>query len=79
MITVDSIMNSFTTKFCIVAVTLGLIFVSSYAMISYSQSNDTVSDDLAVDESITNESSFSILSRELANQSDSDRESDDDE
>ncbi len=46
--------------------------VPSFALISSSQSNDTLSDD-----TLSNESSFSSMSRELAkNQSESDDEAD---
>ncbi|MFN2434367.1 MAG: hypothetical protein ABR515_03230 [Nitrososphaeraceae archaeon] len=48
--------------------------VPSFALISSSQSNDTLSD-----EALSNQSSFSTLSREFANQSESDGESGEDD
>ncbi|MDW0330956.1 MAG: hypothetical protein QN651_09185 [Nitrososphaeraceae archaeon] len=55
----------------ILVITLTFILVPSFALISSSQSNDTS------DETLSNETSFSSLSRELAeNQSQSDDESD---
>lgn len=55
----------------IIVITLTFILVPSFALISSSQSNDTS------DETLSNETSFSSLSRELAeNQSQSDDESD---
>jgi hypothetical protein len=57
-------------NFFIILVTLGLILVPSFAIISSSQSNDTLSD-----EALSNQSSFSTLSREFADQSESDGES----
>jgi hypothetical protein len=57
-------------NFFIILVTLGLILVPSFAIISSSQSNDTLSD-----EAQSNQSSFSTLSREFADQSESDGES----
>lgn len=54
----------------IIVITLTFILVPSFALISSSQSNDTS------DETLSNETSFSSLSRELAeNQSQSDDES----
>lgn len=58
----------------IILVTLGLIVVPSFALISSSQSNDTLSN-----EALPNQSSFSTLSREFANQSESDGESGEDD
>jgi hypothetical protein len=56
----------------IILIALTLILVPSFALISSSQSNDTLSDD-----TLSNESSFSSMSRELAkNQSESDDEAD---
>jgi hypothetical protein len=66
-----------------------LILVPSFALISSSQTNDTLSDDTLSDEASSddtlsdeassNESSFSFWSRELAkNQSESDGESGED-
>jgi hypothetical protein len=56
----------------IILITLTFILVPSFALISSSQSNDTLSDD-----TLSNESSFSSMSRELAkNQSESDDEAD---
>lgn len=55
----------------ILVIILTFILVPSFALISSSQSNDTS------DETLSNETSFSSLSRELAeNQSQSDDESD---
>ena len=55
----------------ILVIILSFILVPSFALISSSQSNDTS------DETLSNETSFSSLSRELAeNQSQSDDESD---
>ena len=55
----------------ILVITLTFILVPSFALISSSQSNDIS------DETLSNETSFSSLSRELAeNQSQSDDESD---
>lgn len=54
----------------ILVITLTFILVPSFALISSSQSNDTS------DETLSNQTSFSSLSRELAeNQSQSDDES----
>ena len=61
-------------NFFIILVTLGLILVPSFAIISSSQSNDTLSD-----EALSNQSSFFTLSREFANQSESDGESGEDD
>jgi hypothetical protein len=56
----------------IILIALTLILVPSFALISSSQSNDTLSDD-----TLSNESSFSSMSTELAkNQSESDDEAD---
>jgi hypothetical protein len=56
----------------ITLITLALILVPSFALISSSQSNDTLSE-----ATLSNETSFSSLSRELAeNQSESDDQSD---
>jgi len=55
----------------ILVITLTFILVPSFALISSSQSNDTS------DETLSNQTSFSSLSRELAeNQSQSDDDSD---
>ncbi len=56
----------------IILITLTFILVPSFALISSSQSNDTLSDDTS-----SNQSSFSFWSRESAeNQSESDDEAD---
>ena len=63
-------------NFFIILVALTLILVPSFALISSSQTNDTLSDDTLSDNPISNDT-FSSLSRDLAqNQSDSDDESD---
>jgi hypothetical protein len=60
----------------ILSAALTVIFVPSFALISSSQTNDTLSDDTLSDNPISNDT-FSSLSRDLAqNQSDSDDESD---
>jgi len=56
----------------IILITLTFILVPSFALISSSQSNETLSDD-----TLSNETSFSSLSRSLAeNQSESDDDAD---
>ncbi|MGI8718976.1 MAG: hypothetical protein ACR2KF_00450 [Nitrososphaeraceae archaeon] len=56
----------------ITLITLVFILVPSFALISFSQSNDTLSE-----ATLSNESSFSSLSRDLAeNQTESDDQSD---
>jgi outer membrane lipopolysaccharide assembly protein LptE/RlpB len=60
----------------ILSAALTVISVPSFALISSSQTNDTLSDDTLSDNPISNDT-FSSLSRDLAqNQSDSDDESD---
>lgn len=60
----------------ILLVALTLILVPSFALISTSQTNDTLSEDTLSDDTLSNET-FSDWSRDLAkNQSDSDGESD---
>jgi hypothetical protein len=60
----------------ILSAALTVILVPSFALISSSQTNDTLSDDTLSDNPISNDT-FSSLSRDLAqNQSDSDDESD---
>ena len=56
------------------------ILALSFVLVSFSQTNDTLSDDSQFDESSSNESSFSSWSREFAeNQTQSDAESDEDD
>ena len=73
---VDFLMKYVKMNFFIILVALTLILVPSFALISSSQTNDTLSDDTLSDNPISNDT-FSSLSRDLAqNQSDSDDESD---
>ena len=59
----------------ILSVALTLILVPSFALISSSQTNDTLSEDTLSDDTLSNDT-FSSWSRDLAqNQSDSDDES----
>jgi hypothetical protein len=52
-----------------------LILVPSFALISSSQTNDTLSDDTLPDNTVSNDTdTFSSMSRENANESDSDDE-----
>ncbi len=68
----ESLLKYLKLNLCITLITLAFILVPSFALISSSQSNDTSSE-----ETLTNESSFSSLSRQLAgNQSESDDQSD---
>jgi hypothetical protein len=68
----DSILKYLKLNLVITLITLALILVPSFALISSSQSNDTLSE-----ATLSNETSFSSLSRELAeNQSESDDQSD---
>ena len=60
----------------IILVALTVILVPSFALISSSQTNDTLSDDTVSDGTLSNDT-FSSYSRDLAqNQTDSDDESD---
>ena len=60
----------------IILVALTLILVPSFALISSSQTNDTLPDDTSSDNTLSNDT-FSSWSRDLAeNQSESDDESD---
>jgi hypothetical protein len=60
----------------IILVALTVILVPSFALISSSQTNDTLSDDTMSDDTLSNDT-FSSLSREFAqNQSGSDDEVD---
>jgi ribose/xylose/arabinose/galactoside ABC-type transport system permease subunit len=62
----------------IVSLALAFILAPSFALISSSQSNDTLSDDTLSDDTLSNDT-FSSLSRQLAqNQSGSDDGSNDD-
>lgn len=73
-------MKYMKTSSFIILVALASILVPSYALISFSQTNDTLSDDTLSDDQSSNQSSFSDLSRELANnQSESDVESGEDD
>lgn len=66
-------------NFFIIVVASILILVPSIALISFSQTNDTLSDDTLSDDQSSNQS-FSSWSRELANnQSESDVESGEDD
>ena len=60
----------------IILVALTVILIPSFALISSSQTNDTLSDDTLSDDTLSNDT-FSSLSREFAqNQSESDDEVD---
>ena len=66
------LLKYFKLSLFITLITLAFILVPSFALISFSQSNDTLSD-----ATLSNETSFSSLSRELAkNQSESGDQSD---
>jgi len=68
----DSLLKYLKLNLFITLITLAFILVPSFALISSSQSNDTLSE-----ATLSNESSFSSLSRELAeNQTESDDQSD---
>ena len=63
----------------ILSAALTLILLPAFALISSSQTNDTLSDDALSDNALSNDT-FSSWSRELANnQSDSDVESEEDD
>ena len=63
----------------IILVALTVILVPSFALISSSQTNDTLSDDTLSDDTLSNDT-FSSLSREFAqNQSGSDVDSNQDD
>lgn len=67
-------------NFFIILVASLLILIPSIALISFSQTNDTLSDDTLSDDQSSNQSSFSSWSRELANnQTGSDAESGEDD
>ena len=67
----DSLMKYVKMSLFIILITLTFILVPSFALISSSQSNDTLSDDTQSNQT------FSSMSREFAdNQSESDDESD---
>jgi len=67
----DSLLKYLKLNLFITLITLGFILVPSFALISSSQSNDTLSDDTQSNQT------FASLSREFAdNQSESDDESD---
>ena len=57
----DSTLKYLKLNLVITLITLALILVPSFALISSSQSNDTLSE-----ATLSNETSFSSLSRELA-------------
>jgi hypothetical protein len=68
----DSLLKYFRPTICMSLITLAFIIVPSFGVISFSQSNESLSDP-----ALANETSFSSLSRELAeNQSESDDKSD---
>jgi len=68
----DSLLKCLKLNLFITLITLVFILVPSFALISFSQSNDTLSE-----ATLSNESSFSSLSRELTeNQTESDDQSD---
>jgi len=62
------------TNLFIILVASALILIPSFALISSSQTNDTLSDDTSSDDTVSNDT-FSSMSRELANQLESDDES----
>lgn len=67
-------------NFFIILVASLLILIPSIALISFSQTNDTLSDETLSDDQSSNQSSFSSWSRELANnQTESDAESGEDD
>ncbi len=57
----DSLLKYLKLNLFITLITLGFILVPSFALISSSQSNDTLSE-----ATLSNETSFSSLSRDLA-------------
>ena len=68
----DSLLKYLKLSLFVTIITLAFILVPSFALISSSQSNNTV-----FEETSSNETSFSFLSRELAeNQSESGDQSD---
>jgi hypothetical protein len=68
----DSLLKYLKLSLFVTIITLSFILVPSFALISSSQSNNTV-----FEETSSNETSFSFLSRELAeNQSESGDQSD---
>jgi len=68
----DSLLKCLKLSLFVTIITLAFILVPSFALISSSQSNNTV-----FEETSSNETSFSFLSRELAeNQSESGDQSD---
>ena len=61
----------------ILSAALTLILVPSFALISSSQTNDTLSGNALSDNTVSNDTdTFSSMSRENANETDSDDESD---
>ena len=69
-------MKSLKMNLFILYAALTVILVPSFALISSSQTNDTLSDDTSSDNTVSNDT-FSSMSRDLAqNQSGSDDESD---
>ena len=72
-------MKYFKMNLFILYAALTVILVPSFAVISSSQTNDTLSDDTLSDNTVSNDTdTFSYMSRENANESetDSDAESD---
>jgi len=70
-------MKYFKMNLFILYAALTVIFVPSFALISSSQTNDTLSDDTLSDNTVSNDTdTFSSMSRENANESDSNDESD---
>jgi hypothetical protein len=72
-------MKYFKMTLFILSAALTVILVPSFALISSSQTNDTLSDDTLSDNTVSNDTdTFSSMSRENANESetDSDDESD---
>jgi hypothetical protein len=66
-------------NFTIILVTSAFILVPSFALISSSQTNETSSEDTSSDDMSSNPSTFSNLSREFANQSESEGQSGEDD
>ena len=72
----DLLMKDMRMSYFIISIAIALVLVPSFALISSSQTNDTLSDDTLSDDTLSNDT-FSSLSREFAqNQSGSDDEVD---
>ena len=71
----DSLLKYVKMNLFIILVALTVVLVPSFALIFSSQTNDTLSDDTLSDNTLSNQT-FSSMSRENANESDSDDESD---